>query len=434
MISMDSTHMEHTKGTTTDLDNSHQSLHRLSSHDLQELTNIEVTKRKENKRILNKCKHEGKTCRQNVRQRFVTSWIIAYVSQYLIGVLPSVLTGKAFKNYSMKKWAEYREAKRLIQRHVLQATTLQSSEKDLALDTKAGWDDILAKIMSSSAGAVLMSSSAAVNLYACMVEPDAMPQSYWRFIMHHTGLPQKFGPMLKPLLDVFASQLFVLNALPPGVENITIPAGVTSKEFISTLSPSVATVFPNHVHHEYQLCALMHPLTPCTGHFKDVLAGEFDRALRMYAPLNFLLTLVFQRKKLATQPKEVVQRYIKSTIRSSLFMTMYTWGAFYTLCVMRRIFKRERTYMYFLNGVIAGFAVLIEAPGRQVELGLYCLPRALDTAWHLMLKRGLVRNVPNAEMALFCASMGLMMTIYQNDPSVINNNYLSVLTRVLGRN
>lgn len=191
-------------------------------------------------------------------------------------------------SYSMKKWAEYREAKNSIHRHVLQDTTFQSSGKKLALDTKAGWDDILAKVMSSSAGAVLMSSSAAINLYACMVEPDTMSQSYWRFIMHHTGLPQKFGPMLKPLLDVFASQLFVLNAFPPGVENITIPAGVTSREFISTLSPSVATVFPSHVHHEYQLCALMHPLTPCTGHLKDVLVGEFERALRMYAPLNFV--------------------------------------------------------------------------------------------------------------------------------------------------
>ncbi|KAF9145735.1 hypothetical protein BGX30_007047 [Mortierella sp. GBA39] len=486
--------MEHINGTTTDPENSHQSLHRLGSRDLQELTNIELAKRKENKRILNKCKHEGKTCRQNVSQGFVTSWMIAYVSQYLIGVLPSVLTGKAFKNaaifkksggrdtigfaffvssyllaykallctmrhyrpyhegdrlnafvagsvaglamwidknkirrkalalylftrsiqfgssYSMKKWAEHREAKKSTQHLALQ-NAVHSSGKEHALITQSGWDDILAKVMSSSAGAALMSSSAAINLYACMVEPDAMSQSYWRFIMHHTGLPQKFGPMLKPLLDVFASQLFVLDALPPGVEGITIPAGVTSREFISTLSPSVATVFPSHVHHEYQLCALMHPLTPCTGHLKDVLAGEFDRAFRMYAPLNFLLTLVFQRKKLATQPKEVAQRYIKSTIRSTLFMTMY-----------------------FLNGVIAGFAVLIEAPGRQIELGLYCLPRALDTAWHLMLKRGLVRNVPNAEMALFCASMGLMMTIYQNDPSVINNNYLSVLTRVFGRN
>lgn len=191
-------------------------------------------------------------------------------------------------SYSMKKWAEHREARRSIQRHVLQDTGLQSSGKELALDTKAGWDDILAKVMSSSAGAVLMSSSAAINLYACMVEPDTMSQSYWRFIMHHTGLPQKFGPMLKPLLGVFASQLFVLNALPPGAENIAIPAGVTSREFISTLSPSVATVFPSHVHHEYQLCALMHPLTPCTGHLKDVLVGEFDRALRMYAPLNFV--------------------------------------------------------------------------------------------------------------------------------------------------
>lgn len=89
---------------------------------------------------------------------------------------------------------------------------------------------------------------------------------------------------------------------------------------------------------------------------------------------------------------------------------------------------------YFLNGIIAGFAVLIEAPGRQVELGLYCLPRALDTAWHLMLKRGMVRNIPNSDIALFCTSMGVVMSIYQSDPGVINKNYLSVLTRAFGRN
>lgn len=116
-----------------------------------------------------------------------------------------------------------------------------------------------------------------------------------------------------------------------------------------------------------------------------------------------------------------------------IFFTRLRWWLHYNNSYVLMLLSPNDD-RYFLNGVIAGFTVLIEAPGRQVELGLYCLPRALDTAWHLMLKRGLVRNIPNAEMALFCASMGLMMTIYQNDPSVINNNYLSVLTRVFGRN
>jgi hypothetical protein len=51
-----------------------------------------------------------------------------------------------------------------------------------------------------------------------------------------------------------------------------------------------------------------------------------------------------------------------------------------------------------------------------------------------MLRLGLVRNIPSSDIALFSASMGVVMIIYQNDPSVINKNYLSVLTHVFGRN
>lgn len=78
--------------------------------------------------------------------------------------------------------------------------------------------------------------------------------------------------------------------------------------------------------------------------------------------------------------------------------------------------------------------MLIEAPGRQMELALYCLPRALETSWKLLMKRGLVRNIKNGDIALFSASMGVLMTLYQNEPSVINKHYLTVLTRIFGRN
>lgn len=84
--------------------------------------------------------------------------------------------------------------------------------------------------------------------------------------------------------------------------------------------------------------------------------------------------------------------------------------------------------------MLSGLAVMIEAPGRQMELALYCLPRALETTWNMLLKRSMVRNIRHGDIALFSASMGVLMTIYQNDPSVINKHYLTVLTRLFGRN
>ncbi|KAK3823291.1 MAG: hypothetical protein J3Q66DRAFT_279899 [Benniella sp.] len=214
-----------------------------------------------------------------------------------------------------------------------------------------------------------------------------------------------------------------------------IPAGVSSRDFVAeNISPNIATLIPNNVHHDYQLCALLHPLTPCTGHAMDVITGEFGRAAKMYGTLNLIVTLVFHHKKLATNPNEVVHRYIKSTLRSCLFLTVYVLNAFYTPCVLRRVLKKESLFIYIFNGLLSGLAVLIEAPGRQMELALYCLPRALETVWNMMLKRGMVRNIRNGDVMLFSASMGVLMTLYQNDPGVINEHYLTVLTRVFGRN
>ncbi|KAG0220484.1 hypothetical protein BGX31_010982 [Mortierella sp. GBA43] len=494
--------------------NFQQRLQRLSSHNLQRL-NLEITQRE--KRV-NKCKHEGKTCTQNVTRGFVKTWVIAYVVKYLLGVLPAVLTGKVLKNpdilkrsggsdtvsfafflssflsaykavlctmrhfrpnhegdrlnafvagsvagltlfldknknrrtaitlylftrsiqfgssYAMKKWAEHRDAKRALNNQA-QREAVDLSGRKQELVTKNAWDDVLARVMSASSATVVMSLTACVIIYSCVLEPDAMPRSYWQFIMSQSGLPQKFGPMFQPLVETFRSQFHILKELPRGADNIGIPAGVPSRDFVAeNISPNIATLIPSNIHHDYQLCALLHPLTPCSGHALDVLTGEFGRAAKMYGTLNLIVTLVFQNKKLASDPKEVARRYVKSTLRSCLFLTVYVFNAFYTPCVMRRLLHKETIFTYLLNGLLSGLAVLIEAPGRQMELALYCLPRALETVWNMMLKRGMVRNIANGNIMLFSASMGVLMTLYQNDPSVINKHYLTVLTRVFGRN
>ncbi|KAF9169312.1 hypothetical protein BGX21_008511 [Mortierella sp. AD011] len=493
--------------------NFQQRLQRLSSQNLLRM-NLEITARE--KRVSN-CKHEGKTCTQNVTRGFFKTWVIGYIVKYLIGVLPAILTGKILKNpgilkrsggndtvrfafflssflsaykgvlcmmrhfrpdhkgdrlnafvagsvagltllldknksrrtaltlylftrsiqfgssYLMKKWAEHRDANRAADRQALMNSSNRGHKGKFVSERR--WDDILAKIMTSSAATVVMSLTAAVNLYSCFLEPSAVRKSYWNFIMEHSGLPQKFGPMFPPMVDTFRSQFNVLKEMPRGLEHISIPAGVPSRDFVAqNISPNIATLIPSHLHHEFQLCALLHPLTPCSGHAIDVLTGEFARAVKMYGTLNFIVTLVFQRKKLVTEPKEVAYRYIRSTLRSCMFLTVYVLAAFYVPCWMRAILRKETRFTYLFNGIVSGLAVLIEAPGRQMELALYCLPRALETTWNLLLSRGLVRNIPHGDIALFSASMGVMMTIYQNDPSVINKHYLTVLTRIFGRN
>ncbi|KAG0353504.1 hypothetical protein BG005_007226 [Podila minutissima] len=494
--------------------NFQQRLQRLSSHNLQRL-HLKITR---NEKRVSKCKHDGKSCKQNVTRGFLKTWMIAYLVKYAIGVLPALLTGKAMKNpsifrksggrdtigfafflssflsvykgvlctmrynrpyhegdrlnafvagavagltltldrnksrrtaltlylltrslqfassYCMKKWAEYREIKNSEHHLALRDAVMSSGQKHILVTTTA-WDDLLAKVLSSSAASMIMSLTAAVNVYAVVVEPDALPKSYYNFLMQHSGIPQKFGAMFPHLLDTFRAQFDLLRKGPAGKEHIMIPAGVSSRDFVAdNISPNIATLFPSDVHHDYQLCALLHPLHNCGHHAVDTFTGEFGRALKMYGTLNFIVTLVFHHKKIVSNPKETTYRYVKSTLRSCLFLSVYVWAAFYSPCLLRRILGRETRATYVVNGLIAGLSVLIEAPGRQMELALYCLPRALETTWKLLVKRRVVRNVPHGDIALFCASMGVMMSIYQNDSSVINKHYLTVLTRVFGRN
>lgn len=69
-----------------------------------------------------------------------------------------------------------------------------------------------------------------------------------------------------------------------------------------------------------------------------------------------------------------------------------------------------------------------------LELGLYCLPRGLESFWQTMIKNGKVKNVPYGDVLLFMASMGTLMTLYQNEKDTINSHYLSVMTRFFGQN
>lgn len=113
---------------------------------------------------------------------------------------------------------------------------------------------------------------------------------------------------------------------------------------------------------------------------------------------------------------------------------MYVTSALITTCGLRSLTGKDMPWFYAINGLSAGAMTFIETPGRQLELGLYCLPRALESLWKTMSKNGYVKNIPNGEIALFMLSMGTLMTLYQNEKDTINSHYLSVMTRFFGQN
>ena len=119
------------------------------------------------------------------------------------------------------------------------------------------------------------------------------------------------------------------------------------------------------------MCSIQHPFTTsCTVSAFHAVLGEAKRAVALYAPLNLIMTILFQRHKLFKYPRIVIKKYFKSTLRSVAFLTAYVTTAWSLPCYLRNIFGRDYIFMNYVNGMLAGAMVLLEQPDRRLELGM----------------------------------------------------------------
>ncbi|KAJ2962138.1 hypothetical protein NQZ79_g2582 [Umbelopsis isabellina] len=337
-------------------------------------------------------------------------------------------------SWLMSQWAAHRRRARrdelLKMKEELDLAGFEEGEKR-QLVVRKKWDDKLAKYMQRYAGVGIMMLVSAQLLNSMMLDPSTLPKSYYQFMLHHGGWKEPFGPMADPLVRSMANTSNQLMY----EKDILIPKGYTSREYVAQhISPNIASIIPSKLKHNAITCALTHPLTDsCSKSAASRFRTQFFRSLKFYVPLNIIIALVFRTSKLQNDPGDVFIRLVKSCLRSSLFLTSYVVVGIASLCMMRNTLHIERPWMYRVHGLLAGTMTLIEAPERQLELGLYCLPRALETWWRAMVKSGYARNLPNGEVMLFMAAMGSLMSIYQVEPDTIAPRYLNVMTRLFGR-
>ncbi|CAO3600762.1 unnamed protein product [Absidia cylindrospora] len=339
----------------------------------------------------------------------------------------------------MGQWSKSRQAKR--QETLMQVRDRMNEEgfaegQRRELTVEPTWEDVFAKGLQRYAGALVMMLANVQIIYGFLFDPDTLTKSYHSFLLYHSGWKDDFGNMAIPLTNAINDTVRRMAQGDDEAVPFRIPKDTTSRDFVAQhVSPNVASIIPHNIRHRYAVCALQHPLdASCTTSKLTLFRDGYGRALKLYVPLNVIMTLAFRFNQLKTDPTTVLQKFLKSCGRSAFFLAMYVAMGFATPCAVRPIVGNERLYWYYLPGVISGVTVLLEAPGRQLELALYCLTRAMESWWRTMVKRGHVKNLPHGDTLLFMLSMGTLMTIYQSDRKTIASHYLSVMTRFFGNN
>ena len=125
---------------------------------------------------------------------------------------------------------------------------------------------------------------------------------------------------------------------------------------------------------------------------------------------------------------------IKNIIKSCLFLSCYIAIFRYGLCKVKNVRQKIDTWNVIIPAIACTFAIFWEPSHRRIELALYLFPRFLEALWEFLLKRGLVKSVPNGEVLLFSFAMGIIMYCYQNESKAIKSTYLSMFQKFWGTN
>lgn len=125
---------------------------------------------------------------------------------------------------------------------------------------------------------------------------------------------------------------------------------------------------------------------------------------------------------------------MKNIIKSSLFLAVYVAVFRYLLCFTKNFRGKIDRWNVLISSFFCGFAILFEHKSRRGELAFYMVPRALESLYNMLVKRGYAKHIRNGEVLVFALSMALIMYCYQNEPQHIKPAYESMVRKFFGTN
>ena len=264
------------------------------------------------------------------------------------------------------------------------------------------------------AGIAAWSLATAQIMYSYVMRPEALPRSYWKFIV-------RSGP-----IDVR-----VLAAVRDTVRGRPLDAGALNAWAVERGGrPALGSDRPGCIP-----CGIMHPQErSCVRHNFQSFRSTFKKSFPLYLALNVVPYVVFNLKKAALRPHLVATKGLFGAVRSSTFLASFVAVYQGVVCTFKQLGGDrggESKLLYWFAGVAASVTVLLENPARRGELTLYAAPRALDAAQRMLVDRRLLPEVRHGDTVLFCLGAAAVMHYFEKDPANLAPLLRTVVERLV---
>eukprot|EP01101_Sappina_pedata_P004540 TRINITY_DN1948_c0_g3_i1.p1 TRINITY_DN1948_c0_g3~~TRINITY_DN1948_c0_g3_i1.p1 ORF type:complete len:355 (+),score=101.27 TRINITY_DN1948_c0_g3_i1:134-1066(+) len=267
----------------------------------------------------------------------------------------------------------------------------------------------------------LMCISASQILYCYVAKPETLSNSYLRFLI-------KFGNKDDQVRTAFRNQFFERPQDMKVIGDYCIKKGVNPDGLLRSYNAGSTM----------DLCEILHPGQTCVPHFFTFTYSLLRPSASMYMPLHFGFQIIFMvikyfKTRKISSPIESFLKAAKNTVMSTLFLATYCAIAWIALCACTRSGFRGGFLgrkMIRLSMLAPGLAMLFEDKSRRTELALYCLPRAVESAYNDLYGLKWIPLMPsleNASPVIFSFSLAVFAYLYRQNPENIKSRYRWVL-------
>ena len=265
---------------------------------------------------------------------------------------------------------------------------------------------------------LLFAMSSAQVMYAYVMRPDTLDTGFWNFIV-------RAGPIDKETLGLLKDQCNGKNVdLRPALAAQSVAGAMDA--FGPVVGEDVRCV----------PCQLMHRSTGCPGcalHVAMSAKDTFRKCFPFYLSIHLVPFAILNAAKALRDPIGTVFKATAATVRSTSFISAFVALYMGTACASRRLFHRDHRAMYYFAGIVAAQSLFLEKKSRRAELALYLMPRAFDSFASTVIDKKLLPRVPHAELALFCATAGGLMHLYENEPDTLAGFMRTTIRRFVHR-
>ncbi|GAA5894236.1 hypothetical protein JCM5296_004691 [Sporobolomyces johnsonii] len=237
----------------------------------------------------------------------------------------------------------------------------------------------LVTFLASQADTLVFWLSCTRIMWCWFYKPHLLPSSYSRWILTLA----RMDPRVLQLLRFAREGRFVYGQRPDD-EVAKICAAIATAN-----GQDARTVNPEYITH-IDCTSLVHNTIGAgsceTNAIKRWAAAFFD-CLLIYLPVHAIPPLLFNFRRLVSEPGSSILRILLAASRSSAFLATFVSSIYASVCLVRtrlpQVFPSlpqqplDAGLSVALGCFMCGWSVLIENHRRRREMALYCAPRAL---------------------------------------------------------